>query len=59
VHINPYVVLTVQLFQAQLLAARSRGDADRASALEAAVHALIEDSGSGLELAGQPASAPN
>lgn len=40
--INPYVVMTIQLFRVQALAARAVGDADEAEAFEAAIDALLE-----------------
>lgn len=42
VPINPYIVLTVQLFRAQLLAARAAGDMSRAETFEAAIRSLLE-----------------
>ncbi|MFT3770436.1 MAG: hypothetical protein QM820_33835 [Minicystis sp.] len=56
---NPYVVLTIQLFQTQLLAARAVGDAARAEAFEAAIRSLLEDGASGLAPAVQPLSMAN
>lgn len=61
VQINPYVVLTIRLFQAQLLAARAVGDAEQAEAFEAAIRSLREETASGLEsdAASQPVSVAN
>lgn len=52
--LNPYVVLTLQLFREQLLAARAAGDADQAAAFEAAIRSLLEDGTSGFDV--EPAS---
>lgn len=61
VQTNPYVVLTVQLFRAQLLVARAAGHADQAEAFEAAIRSLLEDRASGAlaDSTGWPAAAPN
>lgn len=56
VQINPYVVMTIQVFRAQLLEARAVGDADRAAAFEAAIRSLLEDSGLALEASRGPIS---
>jgi hypothetical protein len=59
VQVNPYVVLTIQLFRAQLLAARAVGDVDQAEAFEAAIRSLLEDTTSCFEAAGRPLPAAN
>lgn len=61
VQINSYVVMTVQLFRVQVLAARAVGDADKAEAFEAAIGSLLEDAGSSFEHdpARRPVPAPN
>jgi hypothetical protein len=61
VAINPYVILTIQLFRTQLLAARAAGDGEGAAAFEAAIRSLLEEHPAGLrgEAAGRLAAAPS
>lgn len=39
--INPYTVLTIQLFREQLMSARAAGDVSRAETFEAAIRSLL------------------
>jgi hypothetical protein len=49
--INAYVLMTIELFRVQALAARAVGDTDEAEAFESAIEALMEGTGAGERLA--------